>query len=604
MGNTYDTLKRIMSNDKISLAEIYSSFYVTDLEEFLSVLKGFLADNLSELIENDTFFSEYHSFLYVVSSLLEDTNDLYRLRTHVNETIKELRELNKKYNKKIDNIKKDGTYYRTCEYITKLNRNLDSINVHIQINEEPDEIHMLSFIIHELKNPDYLFYFFENRPDLVNVKSDDGTSIFNNVCTYYLNNINDLDKEDIKYYKRVIMLFLENPNLKINDSELVGILMYAERTLPHVSIEGRQNINFLIGEINSHYTTINADAKTTSLDYLKKECPVDIITNLSNRSKGERVNLKDMFTLSVDRSSSNKIGNNMLFDDAFSFTKLPNGDALLYVHVPDVDFYVKKDSETDKFMRSLGESVYVRNYKTHLLNPTLGNLCSLKQGEVRPAITFKVLLGPLGEIKDIDFMESVVRVNYNLSTRDAITFMENNSDNRLFVLNDMFNYAKEMRKRRKETIGKRNKANIIIDEFNIGIDMGTAGYFMDKGIIFPYKNFEGKRSPFSREDVSKVGDYLDHHELSNEQRELLTNIFDANHRVYYDIVNHGNNSFGGAPVGNVGNPLREYISLETLRLIKDLIINKEGNIDYWESRVDRDCIEYTETTARIKTLYK
>ena len=182
--------------------------------------------------------------------------------------------------------------------------------------------------------------------------------------------------------------------------------------------------------------------------------------------------------------------------------------------------------------------------------------------------------------------------------------MKNNNDKKLFILNDMFEMAKQMRRRRKETIGKRSKANIIIDEFNIAPDMATAAYFQDQGIVFPYKNFAGKKSPFAREDVAKVGDYLDTHDLSEEQRDLLTSIFDANHRVYYDTVNHGNNSFGGVPMGNVGNPLREYISLETLRLIKDIIIRKEGNIDYWESRIERDCIEFTETSARIKSLYK
>jgi len=379
--------------------------------------------------------------------------------------------------------------------------------------------------------------------------------------------------------------------------------MDAERTLPHTSIEGRQDVNFLINEINGHYATINADEKKTALDYIKQGCPVDSFANFTSRDD-ERKDLQGLFTLSIDRSGSNKIGNGMLFDDTFSYIPTNDGGAILYVHVPDVDYYVKKNSETDMFMRSLGESIYLKNYRTHLLHPALGTLCSLRQGEARPAITFRIKLDCNGAIRDIDFFESIVNVNYNLTTKDAGTFMKNNNDKKLFILNDMFEMAKQMRRRRKETIGKRSKANIIIDEFNIAPDMGTAAFFQDQGIVFPYKNFAGKKSPFAREDVAKVGDYLDTHDLSEEQRDLLTSIFDANHRVYYDTVNHGNNSFGGVPMGNVGNPLREYISLETLRLIKDIIIKKEGNIDYWESRIERDCIEFTETSARIKTLYK
>ena len=605
MGSTYNTLMYVMSHDEVSLDQVFSSFYVASLEELIATINAFFSENLIDLIENDTFFNRYHSFLYVLDSKLSNPDDVLKLKVFVNSTIKKLKDNNKKYNKKIDGVtvKKDRRYYLTCEWIKQLQSNLDSINVHLYLSSEPDDICMLWYVINELKNPDYLFYIFEQCPELINVKDKEKKSIFSAVCDYYLNFINDLDKEDIKYYKRVITLFLEHPKLRVSDTELVNILMEAEKVLPRVSVEGRQNVNYLITEINRHYSTINADAKKTALDYVKQDCPVDIITNLANRSKGERRDLQEMFTISIDRSSSNKIGN-MLFDDAISFKLLGNGEAILYVHVPDVDFYVKKDSETDMFMRSLGESVYAKNYKTPLLNPTMANLCSLRQGEVRPAITFRIRLDQSGEIKDIDFVESVVRVNYNLTTRDALTFMGNNSDNRLFVLNDMYEFAKAMRKRRKETIGKRSKSNIIVDEFNIAPDMGTAAYFLERGIVFPYKNFAGKKSPFAREDVAKVADYIDHNDLDAEQKEFLTSVFDANHRVYYDTVNHGNHSFNGVAMGNVGNPLREYISLETLRLIKDLIINKEGNVDYWESRIERDCIEFTETTARIKTLYK
>ena len=605
MGSIYDTLMRVMSRDEGLLDSIFSAFYVSSLEELLDLLKGFLTENMSILIEDDTFFNRYHSFLYVLSGLIDDTEELYKLRYFVSDNIKELKELNKKYHKKVNNVvcKKDKAYYATCEYINKLQSNLDTISVHISLNEEPDDIHILWYVINELQNPDYLFYIFEKNPDLVNAKDEEKTSLFKLVCDYYLNNISDLDKETIKYYKRIITLFLENPNLRVNDAELVNILMDAERTLPHTSIEGRQDVNFLINEINGHYATINADEKKTALDYIKQGCPVDSFANFTSRDD-ERKDLQGLFTLSIDRSGSNKIGNGMLFDDTFSYIPTNDGGAILYVHVPDVDYYVKKNSETDMFMRSLGESIYLKNYRTHLLHPALGTLCSLRQGEARPAITFRIKLDCNGAIRDIDFFESIVNVNYNLTTKDAGTFMKNNNDKKLFILNDMFEMAKQMRRRRKETIGKRSKANIIIDEFNIAPDMGTAAFFQDQGIVFPYKNFAGKKSPFAREDVAKVGDYLDTHDLSEEQRDLLTSIFDANHRVYYDTVNHGNNSFGGVPMGNVGNPLREYISLETLRLIKDIIIKKEGNIDYWESRIERDCIEFTETSARIKTLYK
>ena len=85
---------------------------------------------------------------------------------------------------------------------------------------------------------------------------------------------------------------------------------------------------------------------------------------------------------------------------------------------------------------------------------------------------------------------------------------------------------------------------------------------------------------------------------------MLNSFFDIYNRVFYDKINYGNKTYHGHPCGSVGNPLREYMSLETNRLIKDVVIEDKGNISYWIDRVDRDCIEYTETSAKIRTLYE
>ena len=92
--------------------------------------------------------------------------------------------------------------------------------------------------------------------------------------------------------------------------------------------------------------------------------------------------------------------------------------------------------------------------------------------------------------------------------------------------------------------------------------------------------------------------------LSQEDINYLYSIFDINNRVYYDNVALPNSSFGGSITTNVGNHLREYISLEACRAIKDMVINKEQNRAYWEERIIRDVVEYTETSAKIRQLYK
>ena len=84
---------------------------------------------------------------------------------------------------------------------------------------------------------------------------------------------------------------------------------------------------------------------------------------------------------------------------------------------------------------------------------------------------------------------------------------------------------------------------------------------------------------------------------------MLYSLFNTFKRPFYDTIFIDNKTYHGAPCGSVGNPMREYISLESDRLIKDIFINDQKNEEYWKDRIERDCIEYTETSAKIRELY-
>jgi hypothetical protein len=142
-----------------------------------------------------------------------------------------------------------------------------------------------------------------------------------------------------------------------------------------------------------------------------------------------------------------------------------------------------------------------------------------------------------------------------------------------------------------------------MDEFNILPDLETAKYCEKNGIIFPYKNYGGKLPSGSRKHIKAVQQFEAENNLDEESSKLLNSIFDIYNRVFYDTINYGNKTYKGAPCGSVGNPMREYIALETDRLIKDVIIH-DSNLDYWQERIENDCIEYTEISAKIKELYE
>lgn len=432
------------------------------------------------------------------------------------------------------------------------------------------------------------------------MKSRNNTHIFIEFISFIVANLKELSEDDIKSYKRLVVLLLESDKLRISTNDLVSLLEYLENSSISASIEEKETISFISNEIDRHYSLINVDARINCIDYCNKKSPIEII----KRDKDERADLTDLFTFSIDSMKDNN-PSNILIDDAISIVEKKNGGYDLYVHIPDVDYFVKKDSETDFYMRSIGESVYAKGFKTPMLDYRIAKDCSLAHGNVRPAITFIISLDSLGKVVDINFKKSNVNVNWNLSKGYAECFYKESQDKTLLdALHQARHVAALLRKERGEKLGNTRMSSLVIDEVNILVDIVVADYFKKSGLVFPYKNYLGKRSIRSAKDVTDSEIFNRTNNISEEGRNILYSIFDIYNRIYYDTVSVGNKSFGGKDVGNVGNPLREYISLETNRLIKDLVISGEHNYAYWEERIERDCIEYTETSAKIKSLYK
>lgn len=586
----------ILKKNDITLREVLASFHVESLSEFSDAILNYINDNKEFLLTTE-FFSCYHLFLYTLVNLVRDEEDYYIIKNMIEKTHKMLKDIMKPYNK--GEKTKDDIYNLANKVVNELKSNRVYIEAFLSGFHDGEEYKIIWFILTELKNPDYLFRLIELHPDYVNLKTNDNLHVFCEFIKYVVVNLNDLTEEEVKNYKRLVVLLLESDNLRIRTSELVNLLKYLEESLISASVESKNVINFIINEIERHYTLINVDARCNCVDYCKKKSPIEII----KREADERVDLTDLFTFSIDSMRDNN-PSNILIDDAISIKETSSGFDV-FIHIPDVDYYVKKDSDTDIYMRNLGESVYAKDYKTPMLDYKISSLCSLAHGNIRPALTFIISIDNLGNVKNINFKKSNINVNYNLSKGYAEYFYKSSYDKNLeSSLHLARNIAAILRKRRGEKLGNMHMSSLVMEEFNVLLDLVVADYFKKRGLVFPYKNYLGKKLARSSKDVSNCELFNRTNNISEEGRNILYSVFDIYNRIYYDTVSVGNKAFGGRDVGNVGNPLREYISLETDRLIKDLIISGEKNFAYWEERIERDCIEYTETSAKIKSLYK
>ncbi len=593
----YKRIISMMEKKNITIREIVASFHVETLEEFANVMVDFINDNKEFLVTTE-FFSCYHLFLYTLIELVKDEEDYYVIINMIDRSLKVLKDIAKPYNK--NEKSKDDVYYLANKYMTELKANRKYAEGYVSYFQEGEEFQIVWFILTQLKNADYLFRLIELHPEYVNLKNKDNKCLFGEFIRYIISNLKEIELDDIKSYKRLVVLLLESDCLRVSTDDLVELLEYLENSLISASVEDKNIINFIINEIGRHYSVINVDARVNCVDYCNTKSPIEII----KRDKDERVDLTNIFTFSIDSIKDNN-PENILIDDAISIVEKKNGELDVYVHIPDVDFFVKKDSETDNYMRSIGESVYAKGYKTPMLDYKIAKKCSLLHGNVRPALTFIISLDSLGNVKDINFRKTNINVNYNLSKSYAEYFYKSAYDKNLFeVLRLAKMISAILRKKRGEKVGNLSMSSLIVEEFNVLTDIVVADYFKNQGLVFPYKNYLGKKIVRTAKDVTDCEMFNRTNNISEEGRNILYSVFDIYNRIYYDTQSVGNKAFGGRDVGNVGNPLREYISLETNRLIKDLVISGEKNFAYWEERIERDCIEYTETSAKIKSLYK
>jgi len=103
------------------------------------------------------------------------------------------------------------------------------------------------------------------------------------------------------------------------------------------------------------------------------------------------------------------------FDDAISIED--HGDHYtLGIHIIDVGHFIEKGDCIDQEALARGSSIYMPDQKIPMLPACLAeNLCSLKAGELRPAISIMVNLSRFCEIIDYEIIPSLIRVEHQLT---------------------------------------------------------------------------------------------------------------------------------------------------------------------------------------------
>jgi exoribonuclease-2 len=162
-----------------------------------------------------------------------------------------------------------------------------------------------------------------------------------------------------------------------------------------------------------------------NIDLLRFDIPIEFSSEIRSRADhladsymglsddGSRRDLTDLPLVTIDGQATHD------FDDAISIEK--SGDQYrLGIHIVDVGHFVRQGDIIDQEALSRGSSIYMPDQKISMLPASLAEgLCSLKAGEIRPAISTMVNLSPSLEVIDFEILPSLIKVERQLTYYDV-----------------------------------------------------------------------------------------------------------------------------------------------------------------------------------------
>ncbi len=151
---------------------------------------------------------------------------------------------------------------------------------------------------------------------------------------------------------------------------------------------------------------------------IPRDFPPDVLTTAEEKKTRalevvggtDRKDLRDWEAFTVDSASTRD------FDDALSFQKLEGDRWRIAVHIADAAAYVPPGDPVDQEAFRRATSIYLPDERITMLPPVLSeDLCSLRVGKDRLAVSFLFEVNAEGEIIRSEIVPSVVRIRRQLT---------------------------------------------------------------------------------------------------------------------------------------------------------------------------------------------
>lgn len=212
---------------------------------------------------------------------------------------------------------------------------------------------------------------------------------------------------------------------------------------------------------------------------LAMDFPVQVTSAASESARrgmeelGEgRVDRTDLLVFTVDPADAKD------HDDALSMTPLADGGAEVGVHIADVGHFVPEGGAVDGEARSRGTSVYLVDRVIPMLPEQLsGDVCSLREGVDRLAVSAFVTLDAAGAVQSCRFERTLIRSRRRLSYEQVQEVLDGSAslgdevDAAIRALDDRARAVRRHRAERGSLDLDLPEAKVILDDDGTPLDI-------------------------------------------------------------------------------------------------------------------------------------
>ncbi|WP_027417101.1 ribonuclease R [Aneurinibacillus terranovensis] len=404
---------------------------------------------------------------------------------------------------------------------------------------------------------------------------------------------------------------------------------------------GRGNPEGRVVEILGHKNDPGVDILSIIRKYqLPESFPDDVMReaeavpeSISEEEIQGRRDLRNRIMVTIDGADAKDL------DDAVSIEMLENGNYLLGVHIADVSYYVKEDSQLDREAFNRGTSVYLVDRVIPMLPHRLSNgICSLNPKVDRLTLTCDMEMDKEGAVVRHEIYASVIRTNERMTYSDVYRILEENDQaliERYGNLVDHFILMKELalilRHKRMERgaidfdfgeakilvdkegkptevkMRERTIAEQIIEEFMLAANETVAEHFHWMRVPFIYRvheNPDSDRLQTFLEFVTNFGYFVRGKANSIHPRALQTLLEEAKgtpeeiviskvmlrsmKQAKYEAENKGHFGLSTEYYTHFTSPIRRYPDLIVHRMIRESL--KPGGftperIEEWQTKM-------------------